>query len=69
MECPATGNPPPEITWLKDGHVIQEDSNHAIQDNGAVFVIHRLEDSDAGNYECDVYNGIGEAIQRTFLIG
>lgn len=69
LECPVTGDPTPEITWLKDGHVIQSDVNLVIQENGAVLLIRRLSDSDAGNYECEASNGIGEVLRRTFTVG
>ena len=69
LECPVTGNPTPQITWLKNNDPVQEDMYHVIQQNGAVFLIRRLEDSDAGNYECEVYNGVGEPLRRTFTVG
>jgi len=69
MECPVRGSPTPVISWLKNGNAIQQDSSHVVQQNGEVFVIHGLKDSDAGNYECEADNGVGEILRRTFTVG
>lgn len=46
-----------------------QDDNHEIQSNAAAFLIYAVQDSDAGNYECEVNNRIGEALRRTFAVG
>lgn len=69
LECPVAVNPPPRITWAKDGFVIGSDNNHVLQNSGMVFVIHNLQDSDGGNYECEVTNSNGETLHRTFTVG
>jgi hypothetical protein len=69
LECPVTGYPVPEITWLKNGLIVQSNNNLVIQDNGAVLLIRRMQDSDTGNYECEASNGVGEVLRRTFTVG
>jgi len=69
LECPVRGNPSPVITWLMNGQVIREDSNHVIRQNGELFLIRSVQDSDAANYECEADNGVGEVLRRTFTVG
>jgi uncharacterized protein YodC (DUF2158 family) len=69
LECPATGNPAPAVTWRRNGYVIYDDNKHEIRQGGAVLVIRGIESSDGGNYECEVYNGVGETLRRQFAVG
>ena len=69
LECPVRGNPTPVITWLKNGEPIREDSSHVIRQNGEIFLIRSMQDSDTANYECEAHNGVGEVLRRTFTVG
>jgi len=69
LECPAGGNPPPVVTWRRDGYTISEDRKHAIRQDGALLLIRQINDEDRGNYECEVYNGVGNSLRRVFTVG
>jgi hypothetical protein len=69
LECPASGNPAPVVTWRRNGYVIADDGKHRIRQGGSVLSIRRIDQSDGGNYECEVYNGVGETLRRSFAVG
>jgi len=50
FNCSATGNPSPEVAWIRSGEVVVEDGAYVIS------AIHR---SQKGTYECMAWNGIG----------
>ncbi|XP_052121431.1 hemicentin-1 isoform X3 [Frankliniella occidentalis] len=57
LDCLMHGNPPPKGTWLKDGVVI---SSNGTTDNSVQYRI-SAKLSDAGNYECEAENEIGNS--------
>ena len=57
--CNATGNPPPTLSWTKDGSPINNNQGIPFSgDNETLFIasINRLE---SGNYRCVARNGLG----------
>ena len=49
LYCNGTGNPSPQIAWIKSGKVLVTDS---------VYVIREISRGQAGIYQCMVWNGI-----------
>ena len=50
LYCNATGNPPPEVAWIRSGDVLVKDSVH---------VISAINRSLSGIFQCMAWNGIG----------
>ncbi|XP_070149277.1 fibroblast growth factor receptor homolog 1 isoform X2 [Polyergus mexicanus] len=66
LRCPSTGNPRPNITWLKNNEEPKRDLGTAIRMKWTL----RLEDlvpKDSGNYTCVVCNHLG-CINHTFKV-
>lgn len=66
LRCPSTGNPRPNITWLKNNEEPKRDLGTAIRTKWTL----RLEDlvtKDSGNYTCVVCNHLG-CINHTFKV-
>lgn len=51
-----TGNPQPQITWLKDGHPLPSGDTFSVSPDGSKLHIPRASLSDAGRYSCSVAN-------------
>ncbi|KFO28580.1 Hemicentin-1 [Fukomys damarensis] len=60
LTCEVTGNPVPEITWHKDGQLLQEDETHRIMSGGHFLQITNAQVSHTGRYVCLVSNIAGE---------
>ena len=50
LYCNATGNPPPEVAWIRSGEVLVKDN---------VNVISAINRSLSGIFKCMAWNGIG----------
>lgn len=62
--CVASGDPEPEILWLRDSNEIPIDgTRYEIVDNGTLMV-HDINDSDGAYFECMAKNSVGEAHSR-----
>ncbi|XP_076264967.1 limbic system-associated membrane protein-like [Rhynchophorus ferrugineus] len=65
LECRASGNPVPKITWSRKNNLLPGGDQTAIT---SVLVLDRVDRHHAGIYQCTASNGIGEdAIQQIFL--
>lgn len=63
LTCKASGDPLPQIKWLKNGST---DINRAnITKNHTVLSISRVEPNDSGTYECIARNPAGAAKSRS----
>ncbi|KAM4861104.1 hemicentin-1 [Thomomys bottae] len=60
LTCEVTGNPVPEITWHKDGQLLQEDGTHHIMSNGRLLQITDARVSHTGRYTCLATNTAGD---------
>ncbi|XP_043555476.1 hemicentin-1 [Chiloscyllium plagiosum] len=58
--CEASGNPVPQIKWMKDGQPLTEDQQHQILSSGRFLQIERAHVSDAGRYTCIASNTAGD---------
>ncbi|CAH1786157.1 unnamed protein product, partial [Owenia fusiformis] len=63
LTCTVQGDPPPKITWLKNGRTVQLDNRIQQMENGSL-VIYESDESDAGDYKCVAANDAG-SIEHT----
>ncbi|XP_060737332.1 hemicentin-1 isoform X1 [Tachysurus vachellii] len=59
LDCIADGFPPPTVSWMKDGHPL-EDSRVVLHRDGQILTISNIQMEDAGLYSCLVSNPAGE---------
>ncbi|GBO38241.1 Hemicentin-1, partial [Araneus ventricosus] len=60
LMCPASGVPFPSISWYKDEDaILQSDPKYQILEDGKVFKIISVKESDAGKYKCISSNEAG----------
>lgn len=62
MECLVSGNPPPTISWLKDGIPINRlpSYRYRVIGNSRQLEIIALQATDAGRYSCVAKNTFGQ---------
>ncbi|ROL43461.1 Hemicentin-1, partial [Anabarilius grahami] len=60
LACEVTGNPVPEITWLKDGQPLASDSRLQVMSNGRFLQISGSQVADTGRYSCLASNSAGD---------
>ncbi|XP_073903349.1 hemicentin-1 isoform X3 [Castor canadensis] len=60
LECKAAGNPPPVLTWLKDGVPIKDSENIRIEAGGKKLEILSALEVDGGQYICVAASVAGE---------
>ncbi|XP_023559876.1 hemicentin-1 [Octodon degus] len=60
LTCEVTGNPVPEITWHKDGQLLQEDEAHHIMSGGRFLQITNAQVLHTGRYTCLASNAAGD---------
>ncbi|XP_033761247.1 hemicentin-1-like [Pecten maximus] len=63
LNCPAEGNPIPEITWYKDGFILDTSLNprYDILSGGRQLRIQAVRLSDTAIYRCEAINKAGES--------
>lgn len=60
FSCVVTGEPNPEIVWLRDSNEIPIDgTRYEITNNGSLMV-HDIREADSGFFECMAKNSVGE---------
>lgn len=74
LQCSAEGEPPPVITWFKDGVALIPTVRRVILPAGGLFFLrtsHARRDSDSGVYWCEATNQYGTARSRkaNFQVG
>ncbi|XP_011902754.1 PREDICTED: hemicentin-1 isoform X2 [Cercocebus atys] len=67
LTCEVTGNPVPEITWHKDGQLLQEDEAHHIMSGGRFLQITNAQVSHTGRYTCLASSPAGDK-SRSFSL-
>ncbi|XP_019730955.1 hemicentin-1 isoform X2 [Hippocampus comes] len=60
LNCEASGNPIPEITWLKDGKQFLPDGRHLVLSHGRYLLISAVQVADTGRYSCLASNIAGD---------
>ncbi|XP_032884067.1 hemicentin-1 isoform X2 [Amblyraja radiata] len=68
IECMATGSPPPQLNWLKNGLPLPISSQIRLLSAGKVLRIVRAQVSDGGTYTCVAYNRAGVDNKRYNVI-
>ena len=58
LECVTTGTPPPQVTWSRDGMVLEADGSEVII-TGANLVITNTSLLDSGQYHCSAASTAG----------
>ena len=66
LECEATGNPEPVVSWFKDDELIEPGANRIALVDGNLS-IQNVAESDNGIYECRAVNEAGEKRYQTVL--
>uniref|UniRef100_A0ABM5GDB4 Hemicentin-1 n=1 Tax=Pogona vitticeps TaxID=103695 RepID=A0ABM5GDB4_9SAUR len=61
LECKASGNPLPAVTWYKDNHPLTTTATIMFLNRGHVVQIDTAQISDSGIYKCVVANAAGVA--------
>ncbi|XP_075041291.1 hemicentin-2 [Mixophyes fleayi] len=67
LSCEAQGSPPPKITWLKDGQLLEHTGERGVIIRGSRLQINRVQQSHAGLYSCIAQNPLSEA-HKDFLL-
>ncbi|OXB72691.1 UNVERIFIED_CONTAM: hypothetical protein H355_013032, partial [Colinus virginianus] len=65
--CRATGSPLPEISWFRNGKLIEENEKYVLRGNNAELTIRDIKNIDAGPYICSAKNKAGNDKRQTFL--
>ena len=61
IDCESDGNPPPSVTWTKDGAHISPHIKHEVHLNGTLSIFDFKKDSGEGYYQCTIENVIGKS--------
>ncbi|XP_076093735.1 hemicentin-1-like isoform X1 [Mytilus galloprovincialis] len=66
LSCPARGRPPPDITWYKNGQIIDftSDSNLELKSRGRQLYFKEVQLKDDGVYKCLAVNEAGSIEQK-----
>ncbi|XP_076343483.1 fasciclin-2-like, partial [Tachypleus tridentatus] len=59
ITCTVTGHPPPEVTWLKNGHLIQPSQHIQFLEKGHVLLLDSPLETDTAEYTCIATNEAG----------
>ncbi|XP_071289767.1 neural cell adhesion molecule 2 isoform X2 [Agelaius tricolor] len=65
--CRATGSPPPEITWYRNGKLIEENDKYVLRGSNTQLTIRDIKNIDAGPYICNAKNKAGNDKKQTVL--
>ncbi|XP_048772936.2 hemicentin-1-like isoform X2 [Ostrea edulis] len=68
IPCNTTGEPRPQIVWLKDGRLIRTDRKYVVDDSGTL-IINTLDADDTASYTCTAINVAGrDSMDRVLRI-
>ncbi|XP_060933914.1 hemicentin-1 [Limanda limanda] len=67
LTCEASGNPVPEIRWLKDGQTLVPDGRHQVLSHGRFLQISGAQVSDTGRFSCLASNSAGDRSRHFHL--
>ncbi|XP_062478110.1 neural cell adhesion molecule 2 isoform X2 [Pezoporus occidentalis] len=65
--CRATGSPPPEISWYRNGKLIEENEKYMLRGSNTELTIRDIKNTDAGPYVCNSKNKAGNDKKQTIL--
>lgn len=67
MECMASGSPRPQLSWRKNGSPLQATERHFFTAENQLLIIVNTVPSDAGTYECEMINSLGNETGASLL--
>ncbi|NWU69266.1 NCAM2 protein, partial [Pterocles burchelli] len=67
LYCRAAGSPPPEISWYRNGKLIEENEKYMLRGSNTELTIRDIKNIDAGPYICNAKNKAGNDKKQTFL--
>ena len=62
--CNATGNPPPTLSWTKDGSPLTNTQGIILSGDNETLYIAKVNRSESGNYRCVARNSLGDDISN-----
>ena len=62
--CNATGNPPPTLSWTKDGSPLNDTQGITFSGDNETLSIASINRSESGNYRCVARNGLGNDLSN-----
>ena len=62
--CNATGNPPPTLSWTKDGSPLNDTQGITFSGDNKTLSIASINRSESGNYRCVARNGLGNDLSN-----
>ena len=70
LTCKASGKPPPQIEWFKDGEKLTVTDNRVILPNGSLYFLHARvsQENDTGTYFCVARNDVGRVKSQTAVL-
>ena len=63
--CNATGNPPPTLSWTKDGSPLTNTHRIIFSGDNDTLSIAKVNRSESGNYRCVARNSLGDDTSNT----
>ncbi|XP_042333477.1 LOW QUALITY PROTEIN: immunoglobulin superfamily DCC subclass member 3 [Sceloporus undulatus] len=57
--CLAQGEPPPQITWLKNGQILEPTEHVKLKNNNSTLTIYSISQADEAIYQCIAENSAG----------
>lgn len=67
LNCQAKGEPPPTITWSRQGHPVVSEERVTVLSNGSLRIVAARKE-DTSEYECVARNLMGSVLVRVPLI-
>ena len=67
LDCMATGEPRPSLSWYHSGLQIERDQRYSVLANGTLL-LYRVERKDGGSYTCRATNPQGSVENRLLLL-
>ncbi|XP_043198977.1 protogenin-like [Amphibalanus amphitrite] len=68
MHCTAEGWPPPNLSWIKDGHRLTPDATGRVRLDDGKLSVANLQSADSGIYQCVAYSKAGYTAVAVHLI-
>lgn len=65
LECKASGNPVPKITWSRKNNLLPGGEQTAVTN---ILTIERVDRHQAGIYQCTASNGVGEDVSQQIVL-
>ncbi|XP_074088417.1 neural cell adhesion molecule 2 [Macrotis lagotis] len=67
LYCRATGSPEPNISWYRNGKLIEDNEKYTLKKNNTELSVRNIINSDGGPYVCKATNIAGKDEKQSFL--